>query len=294
MTTVRDVVDRARGLASGGMGDTLNALAVPYVPGSGTLTLKYPAVGVAPGMTLSCGLTTFYVVGTSGVSGVLQVMAAPNGGPDLAAAEGAVVRLKPRYTDWAIFQYVNDQIALMSSSAHGLFSVVSWQDTVDPAWNTYRVPAIYQGIRDVVRVRHLVVGSPDQWTDLRKWSVQFDNDGGITVRNFQTDIQFGTMEFVGKAPFTQATALDDDIVVDCGLAESMLDIPMLGAASLLLASSEAQRLQLRATGEGRRPTEVQVEGNTSLANNLAVRRDRRFGEEYARLQQRYSFQRGRW
>lgn len=294
MTTMSDLVNRTRSLSSGSMTDVINLLAQPYTPGDNRLTFAYPAPNIAPGMILSADLNVFYVGNTSSTTSTVEVLPSPNGEPNEPLPAGTLVRAKPRFTDWQIFTLLNDQISLMTSPMHGLYRIVTWEDRVDPAWNTYQVPAEYVGMVDMLRVRHKVVGSPDQWTDLRQWSIQHNSEGGSVIRIFQKDIQFGDVEFVARAPLAPATSLASDLITDCGLADTMIDIPMLGAASYLILSSESQRVHLRAQGDSRRPDEVPVDANSKLSGGLLFRRDRRIAEEYARLVARTAPVTGRW
>lgn len=294
MTTMRDLVNRARSLASGTLGETINVLGQPYTPGDGRIVLKVPSPTVAAGMNLSADLNGFYVVNASESSGVLEVVPSPNGEPDSPLTAGTMIRVKPRFTDWMIFTYLNDQITLMSSPTAGLYTPVAWTDRVDPAWNTYQVPTQYVGMIDMMRVRHKVVGSPDQWTDLRQWSIQHQSEGGSVIRIFDKRIQYGDLEFTAKMPLTPGASLESDLVTDCLLSETMLDIPVLGATGMLLLGAEGQRLHLRAQGEGRRPGEVGVTANSSFGMSLLRRRDQRINDEAARLISRNAPVTGRW
>lgn len=294
MTTASDLVNRTRGLVTGSMSETLNVLGKDYAPGDGRLSLKVPTPLISGGMLLSAGLNVFYVANTSETTGTLEVLASPNGEPDLPLTAGTILRVKPRFTDWLIFCSVNEQIDMMSSPANGLYTTATWTDRVDPAWNTYQVPEAYLGMIDLMRVRHKVVGSPDQWTDLRQWSIQHNSEGGSVIRIFQRDIQFGDLEFVAKMPMKRAATLDSNIETDCLLSPTMVDIPVLGSAGWLMLGAEGQRVHQRATGEGRRPDEVSVGASGNLGQSLLRQRDKRIDEEMARLLSRHTYVMGRW
>jgi hypothetical protein len=79
---------------------------------------------------------------------------------------------------------------------------------------------------------------------------------------------------------------DEDIVEDCGLAETMVDIPVLGAASMLLRTTENRRNQITVQGDSRRSDEVVSGGNSSAADGMARMYRDRVNQEYIRLTSR--------
>jgi hypothetical protein len=100
------------------------------------------------------------------------------------------------------------------------------------------------------------------------------------------------IEFTYKAPFAMATSLDDDPVADLGLSDSMLDIPALGAAIELLYTTESRRTQVTSQGDSRRPDEVPVTSNSSIAAQLQRTYKARVQEEMSRLVTRMPIYRG--
>lgn len=293
MTTMGNLIDQTRLQVNGALSEPINVLASEYQPGDATINLAVRTEQIAPGMILSSGLNSWYVSAYAQSTGEVSVVSSPNGEPDTPLPVGARIRIRPRFTDFQIFTWLNSQISVMSSSANGLWRLGSWQAPVDAPWNTYQVPDELNNMLDVIRVRHLVVGSPDQWTEMRQYAVQ-RQDGKTTIRVYDPHITFGTMDFIVKSPLTQAASTSADMIADCGLSESMLDIPVLGATAHMMIANETQRLHLRGQGDTRRPDEVPPSHGMNMSAYLFRRRDERINEEYARLTQAFPPISGRW
>lgn len=80
---------------------------------------------------------------------------------------------------------------------------------------------------------------------------------------------------------------DTDLVDDVGLAESMLDIPTIGACWRLLSPREINRLDPGAQGEPRSAAEVQAGMIAAVARGYKQLRDTRLEDEAIRLRGRY-------
>jgi hypothetical protein len=285
-----DLVADTRRIAYGSMSNQLNFLSAEAPLGAAELFMSLDLGAIAPGMVLSSGLNVYYVTGV--VPGEKKVLVFPtydNSRSD-ALPMGSPVMIRPRVTDWLLFNNVNDVIRQMSSSTFGLYREGSWTAPVDSAWQTYDIPLAAQSMTAFLKAQVRDPGSTDVWFDLPANSVQWQPENN-TVR-MTRDYMSGTdIRFFYRAPFTQATGLTDDVVVDCGLAESMTDIPPLGAAVALLRTTESRRNQIHAQGDPRRAEEVQPMGNAQAARELDRDFRGRVDDEYARLLNRNPIQR---
>jgi hypothetical protein len=97
----------------------------------------------------------------------------------------------------------------------------------------------------------------------------------------------GEVKVFYKSRFRAAQGLSDDPIGDCGLMDSMLDIPSLGAAVSLLRTTESRRAQIAAQGDPRRADEVPPGSNSSAARELAREYQSRIDEERIRLTNLY-------
>lgn len=287
MTTIKDLVADARRITYGSMTEQINLIDGTVAAGTTTIPMQLDISGITPGMILSSGLNVWYVTGSS--PGDKQVFVVPgyDNSPQDAAADNDIVIVKPKVTDWYLFNTINDEIVKLSSPTNGLYKIGSWVENVSPTYQTYEVPAGALNMTSLARVRYRWPGTPDVWSDLRpssyRWIVS-ESDNKIQVL---VNVPSGTeIEFTYKAPFTKATALTDDPVEDCGLADTMLDIPPLGAAAMLLRSTDGRRNQIQVQGDSRRAAEVGSSANLSTASAIDRDYKGRVQDEYARLLQR--------
>lgn len=290
MTTMADLVSDARRIAYGSMADQLNFLTADAPIGATELSLLIDVAPLVPGTILSCGLNVWYVIGNSPAEKKVTVHPGYDNSHTDAVPSGTPVMIRPRVTDWLLFGNLNDVIRQMSSSTNGLYSLGEWTDVVDPAWQTYAVPVAAQGMTDLIKAQIRVPGSTDVWIDLPANTVRWQPEANTIqlTRNYTSGTD---VKFVYRAGFQQATSLTDDVVVDLGLAETMIDIPPLGAAVALLRTTESRRAQIHAQGDSRRAEEVVQGFNSNAARELDRDFKGRIADEYIRLINRYPIQR---
>lgn len=293
MATMKDIVSDVRRRVYGTMTENVNLAQVSASAGQTSLQLELGVDGIQKGMLLSSGLNVWFVKGVYANTNTVFVVPGYDNSPQGAVAAGDIVYVRPRMTDWFAFNAVNDVIRRLSSPENGLYKVGSWTAEVDATYQTYAVPTAAQGMTNILRVRWRVPGTTDVWTDLpdRMWRWVYSADQNVIriLRN----IPSGTdVEFTYKAPFTAATSLATDPVVTCGLSESMLDIPAIGAAATLLRTTESRRTQVQTQGDSRRPEEVPVTANSSIASQLDRQFRDRVQEEMIRLVTRIPIYRG--
>lgn len=293
MTTVQDLVSDVRRRVYGSMTENVNLVQVSASAGQTALQLELGVDGIQKGMLLSSGLNVWFVKGVYANDNTVFVIPGYDGSPQQAVTAGDMVYVRPRMTDWFAFNALNDVLRRLSSPENGLYKVGTWTVEVDATYQTYVVPVAAEGMTNILRVRWRVPGTTDVWTDLpdRMWRWVYSADQNVIriLRN----IPSGTdIEFTYKAPFTLATSLSNDPVAFCGLSESMLDIPALGAAAMLLRTTEARRTQVQTQGDSRRPEEVPVTANSSIASQLDREFKNRVQEEMIRLVTRIPIYRG--
>jgi hypothetical protein len=288
MTTIMDMVADAKRMAYGSMSEQINVIGSAYTAGSSELVLDLDVSGITPGMVLSSGLNVWYVKGIDPATSTVLVIPGYDNSPKEACAVDDFVYIKPKVTDWFLFNMINEEISKLSSPSNGLYRIDSWTADVDATWQTYDIPtADLPGFIGFLRVRYRFPGSDDSWIDIpeKAYRVQI-NDGTSRVRLLR-NVPSGTeVQFLYKGSFTKASSLSDDVVTVCGMLESMADIPPLGAYGTLMRTSESRRNQVQAQGDARRATEVSPGANS--ATMQAIDRDYRdrVAQEYIRLVQR--------
>jgi hypothetical protein len=282
MTTVQDLVNDVRRMVYGTLTEQINLIEIGASAGSNTLKLEMGVDGIQKGMMLSSGLNVWFVKAVSAQDNEVYVIPGYNGAPIDPVEAGDIIYIRPRMTDWYAFNAINDEIRKLSSSSQGLYKVGQWQVLSDPIYQTYDVPVEAQRMTRLVRVRFRWPGTVDLYSDLptSAWRWMAEDNRVQLLRNIPSGVQ---VQFVYLSPFTAATSLLDDPVEDCGLAETMLDLPPLGAAVSLLRTTEARRNQVQTQGDARRAGEVSATANSNIAAQLDREYRDRVNDEYVRL-----------
>jgi hypothetical protein len=288
MTTVFDVCSDARRIAYGSMSEQINLAGANVIAGATTIPMQLDVTGITPGSIISSGLNVWYVKSVNGQNSSVSVIPGYDNAPQEAVTQGDVIRIKPRVTDFYLFSLFNDEMRKLSSTTSGLYKIGAWTANVEPSYQTYEIPLAAIGMVNLLRVRYRLPGTPDVWTALNPSYYNWQATPTGNRVQLLIDIPSGTeIEFTYKSPFTQATSLTDDVVADCGLSDSMTDIPALGMVITLLRTTDSRRNQIATQGDPRRADEVGPA--TNLSSAAAFERDykARVQDEYARLIQRY-------
>lgn len=293
MTTMRDMIADTRRMAYGSLNDQINLVAQPYTAGDTTLVLDMDVTGITAGMTLSSDLNVWYVKGTEPATNSVFVIPGFDNSPQKDVGVNEFVYIKPRVTDWYMFETMNQEILRLSTPEHGLYQIASWTVPVDPTWQTYEIPTeAYENMVGMLRVRYRVPGSPDVWLDIPDKSYRIQFNAGTSYVRLLRNIPSGTeIEFLYKATFQQAENLSDNVNTVCGLSATMVDIPTLGCLATLLRTTESRRGQVQQQGDARRAGEVSAGSNMAIASMVEKDHQMRIWEEAARLIQRVPIQR---
>lgn len=284
MATMQDLVADVRRQVYGSMTENVNLISADAVAGADTIKLELGVDGIQRGMLLSSGLNVWFVKGVYANDNSVFVIPGYDNSPQSAVATGDMVYVRPRMTDWFAFNALNRQFRSLSSPENGLYRIGTWVAATDSLYQVYEVPAGAANMTSLMRVRWRAPGTSNVWADLQNRYYRWNYSTEQNVVRLLVNVPYGTeVEFTYRAPFTQATALTDDPVADLGLAETMLDIPPLGAAVDLLMTTESRRTQVTTQGDSRRPEEVPTTANGSIAGNLGRIYRSRIQEEAARL-----------
>ena len=282
MTRMIDLIADTRRIAYGSMADQLNFLGQDYPLGDGNLYMMMDVANITPGMVLSSGLNVWYVVGTEPANKRVMVYPSYDNSRNDALSTGAPVMIRPRVTDWLLFNYINDIVTSLSSPTYGLYREGSWTAQTDAIWGTYDIPVEARNMTNLLRVQVRYPTSTDSWMDVPSNMVEWQPENNLV--RLRSWVPNGTdVKFDYRAPFAKAVEITDDAVVDMGLSESMLDIPPLGAAVRLLRTTESRRVQIHNQADPRRADEVQAGANSNAASDMAREFRDRVSAEYIRL-----------
>lgn len=289
MTTMLDMISDTRRMAYGSLGDQINLVAQPYTANSTELVLDMDVSNITQGMMLSGNLNVWYVKGTDVPNKKVYVIPGYDNSPKRNMSAGEFVFIKPRVTDWFMFETMNQEILRLSTPEHGLYQIAMWETIVDPTWQTYEIPEAAFNMIGLLRVRFRMPGSTDVWVDIpeKAYRVQINDTQGNSYIRLLRNIPSGTdIQFLYKSPFQQATELSDNVNEVCGLAPTMVDIPTLGCLATLLRTTESRRMQVQQQGDARRAAEVSGGYNLQVAAQVEKDHQMRIWEEAARLTQR--------
>lgn len=290
MTLMLDLIATTRRMTYGSMADQLNFLSAEYLMGDAELSMSLDVTNITPGMVLSSGLNVYYVTGIDAAAKKVFVYASYDNSRNDALPVGSPVMIRPRVTDWLLFNYINDTVVSLSSPTYGLYREGSWTATTDAIWGTYDIPVEAQNMTNLLRIQVRYPTSTDSWMDVPTNMFDWQPENNIVrVRSWVpngTDVKFDY-----RAPFLPATMLTSNAVDDMGLSDSMLDLPPLGAAVRLLRTTESRRAQIHNQSDPRRASEVQAGQNTSAASDMAREFRDRVSAEYVRLVNRNPYKR---
>lgn len=293
MTTMLDMLSDTRRMAYGSLHDQINLVAQPYTANDTSLVLEMDVSGITPGMSLAGDLNVWYVKGTDVATNTVFVIPGFDNSPKKDMAVGQFIYIKPRVTDWYMFETMNQEILRLSTPEHGLYQIASWTAAVDPTWQTYEIPEeVYDTMIGMLRIRYRMPGSTDVWYDIPEKAYRIQFNAGTSYVRLLRNIPSGTdIEFLYKATFQQAENLSDNVNTVCGLSPTMVDIPTLGCLATLLRTTESRRGQVQQQGDARRAGEVVAGSNISVAARVERDHQMRIWEEAARLIQRVPIQR---
>ena len=295
MTTMLDMLSDTRRMAFGSTHDQINLVKEPYLADATNLALDMDVSGITQGMVLSGGLNVWFVRSIDNATNSVNVIPGFDNSPKRDLAVGDFIYIKPKVTDWYMFETMNQEILRLSTPEHGLYQIASWVANVDPTWQTYEIPSEALNMIGLLRVRYRMPGSPDVWYDIPEKAYRLQLNGGSesTLTSYirlLRNIPSGTeIQFLYKSPFHQAAELSDSVNDVCGLSETMVDIPTLGCLATLLRTNESQRSQVQTQGDSRRASEVVAGSNINTASRVEKDHQMRIWEEAARLTSRISY-----
>lgn len=286
MTTMSVSPSSMSGLCSGvrrflsqNLNDELVVTAQDYTPGDSSIVLKTVGKRIGPGTLISWHEATLYVTAVSTTSNTVEVISGYDGGPDIAIPAGTVLRVNPRWSDYTLFNTVASVIGSLSSPSNNLYGIET-ENKVGMALNFYYPVSdlIAPRLLRVLQVRERTNASTD-WARITNYDVS-QVPGNKHLRIFTYAIEY---EISYAVTIQKPTSFADDAITDCGMAQTMLDIPVLGAASALMMGQEARRVHQRAQGDPRRSEDVPITGAANSASQLQRLFSQRVDEEYAAL-----------
>lgn len=247
-TTLADLVAETQRHLTSYQRPSMNKLDAAISATATDLAFTFESQQLQQGHYIEVGLELMYVWSVESASRTAVVERAQQGSRAVAHAAGSVVKINPKFPDFAIAKAINDDLRALSSPMSGLYAVRSL-----PAVTTYS-------------------GTTYDLTD---------------AENLMEIIEVQDTQVLYKSSFAPMLLLADDVEAVSGLPASAHDLPPLGAAIRLGMSREIRRNFFEEQGDSRRSEEVGAGAVTSSVRGLMVVRQARITEEASRLAQLY-------
>ena len=289
MPTAQSLIDDTRRHLLTGHNEELNRLEGAIGPSDLALAVEFDAGGIAPGSTISVGLEEMHVWALSGQT--LEVQRGMNGSTPAAHADGAVVTVRPKFSDFRIFRALNDDLLDLSSPTNGLFRVETVEATYNAARNAYDLTGA-TNVFGVLDVWYENLGSSGNWSRLNQWrwlsdvpTSDFASGNAVFLDEGADPGRSLLIRF--KTTYGQLVTAADDVETTTGLQDSAMDLPPLGAAIRLMIGRDVRRSFNEIQGEPRRAEEVPVGSAMQASRPLIAWRQTRIQAEAGRLASKY-------
>lgn len=289
--TTRALIEDAKRLLLGGQSQQMNKLAANVVAGATQLTFQYPLSGIEAGARIAIGFELFHVWAVDQTAKMATVDGAQEGSTAAGHTAGDIAYIKPKFSDFAILQALNDDIADLSSPGNGLFRIqavdITWDATI--AGYTLTAPNM---LGEPLELRYKT-SSIDKY-----WPVIDPGDYDVARDMAASEFASGSAIFIRRggqqgypirlrymASFgSLSTDPAEDVETVTGLPATALDIPPLGAAARLVLPREVKRNFTEAQGDSRRGDEVPAGAVANSGKALIQLRQQRIMAEAYRLQ----------
>lgn len=207
-------------------------------------------------------------------------------------AEGAEVRINPRFTGGAIFDAIHDEL---DDWGPDLYRVVGAEVTVAECVDTIELPADFTGAYHVIEVRRAWTDSDSTaWPQLRcrvqqspigSWSAA--TASGILLRPTEP-VRAGSLFVIAAMPFDHAAmTLDSDLVDEIEIPSTALEVIDLGVKIRLMHDAENNLSARTAQDDPRRNEETPAGQSVGVARAMRQIYLTRRANESRKLNSRY-------
>jgi len=276
-----------------------------YTAGATSFVVSDPAGTILPSLrpeiVIAMDLELFYVQAISGTT--VTVVPGYLGSLEANHTSGTLVYLNPRFSAFDIMQAINDDLNDLCSAEIGLYTPASIEITYNPATIGYDMAGATNfvggagGVLSVQQKMPYPIGyyvpmPRSKWT-LTSMANLTDFPSGYALRINGGGYPGMPFQVTYKAKFQPFIKLSDDATTVAGLAETMYDLPPLGAMVALVAPREIKRNQIDSAPDSRRATEVPPGSVMNSVAQVLALRQRRINAEFGNLVRAYGQQAGR-
>lgn len=288
MTTVATILNRASRQMLAGTVEERNKLATTIDSDDTTVVCSYDIGGLRTGTVFEIESELFYVWDSSPSAKTLTVERGYAGTTPASHTSGAVITVAPRFPRVQMLDAVNAELDDLSSTANGLFRVV----TVDLTYNGSDRQIDITGSGTIielldVRLRYLSDDYPVIHSARLQTGLPTSDFASGNTLVFDEPVMAGTVRVRYKAPFVRASSESSDLTTNCFLPATCEDIVETGVILRMMNGREIKRNFVESQGDTRRADEVPPGAIRDSITNLARLRRERIIAEAGRLKAQY-------
>ena len=288
MTTVATVLNRASRQMLAGVVEERNKLSATINSSATSVVTSYDLGGLRAGSVFEIDAELFYVWEANPSSKTLTVERGYAGTTAASHSSGALLTLNPRFPRAQMLDAVNADLDDLSSTANGLFRVVTTDLTYNGSDRQINVTSSGTILELLdVRLRYQADDFPVIHTARIQTGLPTTDFASGNTLVLDEPVMAGTLRVRYKAPFARASSEASDLTTDCFLPATCDDIIEMGVILRMMAGREIKRNFTESQSDTRRPDEVQAGAvGNSIQNIQRLRRERVIAEA-GRLKAQY-------
>lgn len=271
-----------------GVVEERNKLATSVDGDDTSVVVSYDLGGIRTGTVFEIESELFYVWESNPTNKTATVERGYAGTTATSHSAGAIITVNPRFPRGQMLDALNADLDDLSSTAHGLFRVVTTSLTYNGADRQVNIPSSGTILELIdVRLRY----SSDEYPIIHGSRLQT----GLPTTDFPSGnslvlddpVMAGTLRVRYKAPFVRASSESSDLTTDCFLPATCEDIVEMGVVMRMMAGREIKRNFTESQGDTRRADEVPQGAITASITNIQRLRRERIIAEAGRLKAQY-------
>ncbi len=296
MTTAADLVNETKRNLYAGARDPMNKISGALDASQTDVTFLYELGGIAKGSYVEVDVEIMFVWEVVNQSSKLVTVEREMLGSTAAThADGALATVNPKFSNFAIFQALNADLADLSSPQNGMFAEHNVTLTYNPAVMGYDLTDV-TGLLEILEIKYDQTGPERDWPEITRFDVKRESDtgdfpSGLSLVLFQEGQSGQDIRVAYASHYVPFADLTDDTTDDTFLQDTAVDIPPLGATMRLQSMREGQRNFNESQGDTRRAGEVPVNAQLAGVRGPATVRQARISAERSRLRKRWPYRR---
>lgn len=295
-----DAIEKTRRLVYGSTRPIRNQLETTIDATTTTVICSWPTLDLPKRALIAVDGEMMFVWDKVDATSTLTVSRGELGTDASAHTSTAMIEVNPRFPRPVIAAAIQEEIMAWEPDLYRVVDLAPISTTAGIADIGVDSSEVYS-VLNARFARVAVIDAKTTWVDAQATLIRgLDTvtfPSGVGVQVIQPSNQPASTSVHGVAtsikltlglPFDlDAVTETSDLVDDVGLARSMVDVAVWGAAVRLLASAEVPRTDPSAQGQSRDATQVRVGDQLQVAAALMRVYNQRYAKEVEKLQRRY-------